>query len=507
MAHVSLYRRYRPDTFDKVIGQEHIVRTLVNQIKTDNISHAYLFTGTRGTGKTSVARIFARAINCENPVNGSPCGKCNKCVELTNPSNMDIIEIDAASNNTVDEIRDLREKVKYPPVVGRYKVYIIDEVHMLSLSASNALLKTLEEPPSHAVFILATTDVQKLPATILSRCMRFDFKLLTNEELSGNLRRIFNDIGKKYTEEAVNLIATAAEGSARDSLSIADMCVAYSADTITYNDVLVVLGASDPNIVIDIVAAITARDVGNALETLNGLMNYGKNIGVLAKDVATYVRDVLYIRNCADAEKILRLPKDIYDRLKEISKSVTNAQLLGILDLFNGLSGELRYSTQPRIMLEAAIVRACSESGELELATRIKRLEDKMAQGFVAAPVATAPAAEQKKNNNVTFSAPEIWTRCATGFIGNKFYALGLAMNKARDVSEEGGAFTVKYASDAEASVVKSAENKRLIEEKLTEFTSMPCKISVETDVASSVETNVAERLKKVFGNDFKITK
>ena len=242
MAHISLYRRYRPISFDEVIGQGHIVRTLVNQIKTDNISHAYLFTGTRGTGKTTVARIFARAINCENPVNGNPCGKCSACVELQKPGNMDILEIDAASNSTVDEIRDLREKVKYPPVIGKYKVYIIDEVHMLSTSAFNALLKTLEEPPSHAVFILATTDVHKLPQTILSRCMRFDFKLLSVKDISDNLKRIFDDIGKKYSEEAINLIATSAEGSVRDSLSIADMCASYAGDTITYDDVLEVLG-------------------------------------------------------------------------------------------------------------------------------------------------------------------------------------------------------------------------------------------------------------------------
>ena len=306
MAHISLYRRYRPTSFDEVIGQGHIVRTLVNQIKTDNISHAYLFTGTRGTGKTTVARIFARAINCENPVNGNPCGKCSACVELQKPGNMDILEIDAASNSTVDEIRDLREKVKYPPVIGKYKVYIIDEVHMLSTSAFNALLKTLEEPPSHAVFILATTDVHKLPQTILSRCMRFDFKLLSVKDISDNLKRIFDDIGKKYSEEAINLIATSAEGSVRDSLSIADMCASYSGDTITYDDVLEVLGASDPHIVLDLVQAVLSHEVARALSIVDNLSNFGKNIAVLNKDVATTIRNVIYVKNCKNAESASR---------------------------------------------------------------------------------------------------------------------------------------------------------------------------------------------------------
>ena len=196
MAHISLYRKYRPDTFEGVFGQDHIVRTLKNQVKTGNVSHAYLFTGTRGTGKTSTARIFARAINCEHPVDGSPCGKCDCCKEAANPACLDILEIDAASNNGVDEIRDLREKVKYPPVTLKYKVYIIDEVHMLSTPACNALLKTLEEPPKHAVFILATTEVHKLPATILSRCMRFDFRLVSAELLAKNLADIFDKEGR-----------------------------------------------------------------------------------------------------------------------------------------------------------------------------------------------------------------------------------------------------------------------------------------------------------------------
>lgn len=504
MAHVSLYRRYRPDTFDKVIGQGHIVRTLVNQIKTDNINHAYLFTGTRGTGKTSVARIFARAINCEHPVGGSPCGVCDKCVELKNPSNMDIIEIDAASNSTVDEIRDLREKVKYPPVVGRYKVYIIDEVHMLSTNAFNALLKTLEEPPSHVVFILATTDVHKLPATILSRCMRFDFKLLSIQELSQNLQNIFKDIGKKCSDEAVTLIATAAEGSVRDSLSIADMCAAYADKEITYQNVLDVLGASDPNIIIDLCAAIVGRNVSDALELVNNLSSYGKNIAVLNKDIANYIRDILYIRNCANSESVLKLPKDIYSRLKILADKSNNTQLLGILDLFNNLSGELRYSTQPRIMFEAAVVRATSESGVTELESRIKRLEDTLTSG------ASFVKKSEKKTNaaDKRLSAADLWAKCRTDLVTNgKYYALGIVMNGYTAIDTDGTNFILRYNKESDASLLSLKDNKKAIENKLTELSGVPYILNIQLNGDGNANDSTVEKLKKVFGDDIKIVK
>ncbi|MBQ9730297.1 MAG: DNA polymerase III subunit gamma/tau, partial [Clostridia bacterium] len=227
MSYLALYRTFRPKNFQEVVRQEHIVTILKNQIQTNRIGHAYLFCGLRGTGKTTVAKIFARAVNCQTPVNGSPCGKCAVCKALEDEANLDIVEIDAASNNGVEEMRDLREKVQYPPVAGKYKVYIVDEVHMLSQGAVNAVLKTLEEPPKHAVFILATTEVQKIPATILSRCMRFDFKLLPQEDLEKQLRFVLDSVQKPYEEEAVSAIARAGAGSARDMLSIADACISY----------------------------------------------------------------------------------------------------------------------------------------------------------------------------------------------------------------------------------------------------------------------------------------
>ncbi|MDE6398348.1 MAG: DNA polymerase III subunit gamma/tau, partial [Clostridiales bacterium] len=273
MSYTALYRKYRPQTFDDVIGQDHITQTLINQLKSERVGHAYLFTGSRGTGKTTCAKIFARAVNCLEPQNGSPCGKCKVCRALADASNIDIMEIDAASNNRVDEVREIRERVKYPPVNGKYKVYIIDEVHMLTDSAFNALLKTLEEPPSFVIFILATTEVHKLPATILSRCMRFDFRLVSADLLAQNIRRIFDAEGKTYEEEAVRYIAGAGEGSVRDSLSVADMCLSRSEGKLTLADVLDVLGAADRGKIRALTQSILQGDAREILLQIDALTN------------------------------------------------------------------------------------------------------------------------------------------------------------------------------------------------------------------------------------------
>lgn len=360
MCAVALYRKYRPTSFDNVIGQEHITTTLINQIKSGNIAHAYLFTGSRGTGKTTCAKIFSKAINCLSPVNGSPCGKCAVCKALEDEANMDILEIDAASNNGVDEIREIRDKVKFPPVNAKYKVYIIDEVHMLSINAFNALLKTLEEPPAHAVFILATTEVRKLPATILSRCLRFDFRLISVNLLEKLLKNIFDEMKISYDEDSLRIIANAGEGSCRDTLSIADSVIAYGDNKVTYSTALDVLGMSNRDTIIKLADNIISGDNGGVLDEIHTAFIGGKNLISLSKDLTTHFRDLMVIKSCKDSQNILSLPQDLYEKLKSQSEKVTSKKLLAFMEKLSNIEGDLKYALNPRVLLEITCLECAS---------------------------------------------------------------------------------------------------------------------------------------------------
>lgn len=375
----SLYRKYRPDTFEKVIGQDHITKTLVNQIKSGNIAHAYLLTGTRGTGKTSVARIFARAINCLSPKDGSPCGECECCKKLASGTSLDVVEIDAASNNSVDDARAIRDNVRYAPVDCRYKVYIIDEVHQLSGAAFNALLKTLEEPPAHAVFILATTEVQKIPATIMSRCLRLDFHLVPQETLETHVSRIFDQEGVKYTAEGVSAIAAAGEGSVRDTLSVADMCVSYS-DTVDYESVLGVLGANDPTMIAKIALATLSGDVKTAINLVEEGASLGKSVQLLTRDLTKYFRDLIIIKHDPGCNSVLKLPSRLFDAAAEIANAFDAVVLMRALDIFSGIEAKSRYSNQPKILLETAIIKTATLSGEdlSDLIAKVTQIEGKV---------------------------------------------------------------------------------------------------------------------------------
>lgn len=400
MSHLSLYRKFRPSTFEEMVRQEHVVRILGNQIAGKTIGHAYLFCGPRGTGKTTIARIFARAVNCEQPRNGSPCGKCATCIALSEGS-LDVTEIDAASNNGVNEMRDLREKVQYPPVVGSYKVYIIDEVHMLTDSAFNALLKTLEEPPRHAVFILATTEPQKIPATILSRCMRLDFKLIPAEDLEAHLKRILKEIGRDYEEAAVAAIARAGAGSDRDMLSIAEMCLAYS-EKLTYEGVTAVLGSADFKETGALVRALLCADSGTALELTEKILGEGKAVGVLCRDVLTTLNQVAVAKTCKNAERLLSLPAELYDQVRSIADGAEGRAILRATEIFAKLEPDLRYSASPRISLETAVMRTAIPAAEYDLdalTVRVAALEAKLAAGVpaVAAPIQEVREAREEE--------------------------------------------------------------------------------------------------------------
>lgn len=374
MSYLALYRRYRPSGFDGLIGQEHIVKTLVNQIKTDRVGHAYLFCGARGTGKTSAAKIFARAINCLSPVNGSPCGKCEVCKALSDGANLDILEMDAASNNKVENVREIRDKIQYPPVAGRYKVYIIDEVHMLTTEAFNALLKTLEEPPAHAVFILATTEVHKLPSTILSRCMRFDFRLIPTKKIAELIAGIYDENGKEYDREAITAIAAAGAGSIRDALSVADICISYGEGKLTYRDVLEVLGATDIDVINKLIEGLFDSDTGKILEITERLCESGKSVGVLCRDIITTLRQIIIAKTCAGAREILELPEENFAKLKAIGDNADEHRLLRAVEIFSKAEGDLRYSASSRAVLETACIKASLPETDYDIDALISRV-------------------------------------------------------------------------------------------------------------------------------------
>lgn len=394
MSYLALYRRYRPQTFDEMVGQDFVVTTLKNQIKSGQISHAYLFTGTRGTGKTTAAKVFSRAINCENPVDGNPCMKCRSCLDS---GGMDIVELDAASNNGVEYIRDIKEKVQYAPSSSKYKVYIIDEVHMLSQSAFNAFLKTLEEPPAHAVFILCTTEAYKIPQTILSRCMRFDFRLVGVEKLETLVGDILTKAGKSFTPEALNAIAVAGEGSARDALSVADRCLAFCGDRqMTYEDVLDVLGANDGRTVNKLASFILNADIAAFLELTDKVVREGKSVNLLARDVAKQFRDMAIIKLCAVPRKLLNVPENMYSLLEECAKDASVKKLLYAAEVFGRIDGDLRYALNPRILFEATAIKVANSTGEVDadsLDKRLRRLEKRQASN--SAPASSSPASVQ----------------------------------------------------------------------------------------------------------------
>lgn len=498
MAYTSLYRKYRPDTFDKVIGQDHIVRTLKNQIAHGNIGHAYIFTGTRGTGKTSVAKIFARAVNCLSPVDGSPCGHCDNCLALAEPGNFDILEIDAASNNSVDQIRDLTDKINFPPTVGKYKVYIVDEVHMLSKAAFNALLKTLEEPPEHAIFILATTEIHQIPATILSRCLRFDFRLVSNPVLVKHVARVFDDIDVKYEREALELIASAGAGSVRDMLSVADTCVSYCDGNITYDGVLEVLGASDPEKLRELGTAIADGDTDTALKTASALCDMGKSIPVLANDLATLFRNLLFIKNCSGSKELLALPESIYIKLAEMSKKYSSVRLMSIMKTMSGLEGELRYSVQHRIIFEGALVSACLgvDGGEslADLQARIARIEKTIAgqsrPGFNSAPVIK--------------DARQVWLHLASELKKRKYNVLALAMQDAKFELDD-NEFRISITDGATYKMVSEKSNRDVINEAFKADSITDGLRLVINEIKHIDEDKAVPYLREMFGNTIEI--
>ncbi len=427
MAYQALYRKWRPTTFEQVVGQTATVKTLRHQIEAGRIAHAYLFCGCRGTGKTTMAKLMSRAINCLNPQNGDPCGECDACRAIMNETTMDVLELDAASNNSVDNIRELLEQVRYPAQVGRYKVYIIDEVHMLSTAAFNALLKTLEEPPGHVVFILATTEPQKLPATILSRVQRYDFGRIPSSLIVERMRLALDDMRMEAEDEALRMVARAAEGAMRDAFSILDMCVAGAENgKITAAQVRDVLGTSDREFLFAFAGLLAGCDAGGVMLKVDELMRSGREPQVFLRELSAHCRALLTVKAVErDAASILDVTEEDEKRYREQAAGFSDMRLLRMLDLFMRAESEMRFASTPRIGLESAVLHACEEnvgeSGDAllerigELEARLGKLEGDIASGrLVAAEGADKSAAPSRKREAAVGTAQAAATKPAT---------------------------------------------------------------------------------------------
>lgn len=388
--YVPLYRKYRPQTLDKLVGQEHIKKTLTSAIELGKIAHAFLFTGPRGTGKTSTARILAKSLNCKNGPTIHPCGECESCRDITNSVPIDVIEIDAASNRKVEDTQSILEKIQYVPVNGRYKIYIIDEVHMLTNHAFNALLKTLEEPPSYVIFILATTEKHKIPVTILSRCQKYDFKRISVDTITNHLVSLMEKEKVDADEKALRYIARAADGSMRDALSLLDQCIAfYLGQTLTYDNVLEVLGTADTSVFSALLRNILNHDSIAALDIIDSIITEGRELSQFLSDFLWYLRNLLILKDQEGAEESLDMSKETIAALKEECSMVDTIALLRYIRLLSELSNQIRTATQKRVLLEVGFIKLCRpemESDTESLSERIRQLEDKIAQGIPMIP-------------------------------------------------------------------------------------------------------------------------
>ena len=492
MSYTALYRKFRPDTFADVKGQDHIVTTLKNQLRTGRIGHAYLFTGTRGTGKTTVAKIFAKAVNCEHPAEDGPCGECSMCRAVSAGASMNVIEIDAASNNSVENIRGIVEEVSYSPAQGKYKVYIIDEVHMLSTGAFNALLKTLEEPPSYVIFILATTEVHKIPITILSRCQRYDFRRIPLDTVADRLRSVADAEGVSVEEKALRYIAKAADGSLRDALSLLDQCVAFHlGDELSYDKVLDVLGAVDTEVFSRLLRCVLEKNVLGCVELLEEIVMQGRELTQFVTDFTWYLRNLMLARASDSLEDVIDMSSDNLARLKEEAQLVQGDQIIRYIRIFSELSGKMRYDAQKRILVEIALIKLCRpqmETGQDSLLERIRQVEERVEQGAVLAPSVPA-GAEQEELRAAKPPVPKAIPEDIRQVVQRWNAIVGSADNpmkwylKSARLSLGGDNRLLVVFQDGVASdyFTQNPRNKEILEELITDFLGKEVEVQIQT--------------------------
>ncbi len=418
MSYIALYRKWRPATFDEIKGQEAVVTTLRNQIESGRIGHAYLFCGTRGTGKTSAAKVFAKAVNCEHPVDGNPCGQCESCRSIADGTSLNVLEMDAASNNGIDDMRQIRESVVYSPTNAKYKVYIIDEAHQITKDAFNALLKTIEEPPSYVIFIFATTEPYRIPITILSRCQRYDFKRIATDTLEDRLKEVATSEGLDVEDKAIKYIASKAEGGMRDALSLLDQCSSFFLGSkITYERALEVLGAVDTSVFSVFLRGLCARSVTDCIKVIDRILVQGRDIDQFTNDFIWHMRNVLLAKTAEDISEVVDITADNLKLMQKEAESIPEAQLIRYIRLFSELSNNLKYATQKRILVEITVIKICKPQTETNLDSvndRLKVIEDLIESGNLTKETyekeieentPAQPASEKKMKNEATEAA------------------------------------------------------------------------------------------------------
>lgn len=489
---LALYREFRPKNFDEVIGQDYVIKTLKNQIKTNRLTHAYLFCGPRGTGKTSTAKIFAKAVNCTHSTDGNPCGLCAECVALSEP-NTDIIEIDAASNNRVEEIRDLREKVNFPPLIGKYKVYIIDEVHMLTESAFNALLKTLEEPPKHVIFILATTEIHKLPATILSRCTRFDFKLLDVNTLSTHLKNVFDKRNITYDEKSLYLIAKAGEGSVRDMLSIADSVASFCDNKIDYQSAEKVIGLSNRENIKNILLSIANNDINSLFISIKEAIGAGKNIQVLCKEMADFIKNLIIIKVGVTDYTVLDILPGDFNKYAEIANLFDVNYLKSAFSKFAKIELDLKYSLNPENLFESACLELLSNGQEPKGANEPVK---------VSIPSPTAPKEDVQKREQTEIE--KIWGNVLLRVKENNMFAFSNALTNVNKVEEIAHKLIVHTNDLSSFETIDNKERIDVLLKLVKLFDDSIVGVEVEYDKNNASTQDIKDNLKDVFKSRIK---